>query len=226
MTRNVRFIVLDGDGKPMEIYYQVEDVKYEEYFDYCAADWANRIIKLEDSSAEAKLMAMSLLNYGGCAQKYLGDYNPENPANPNGYMAEEMEQIEADPQFDMVLSDNAYDLGFERAKLALEADTTIRIYFNKAVKVTVDGKEVKVYKDKNSDIWLAMIEGISSRNISRMYKIEFSPEGSEETATVDYSVLSWANKQMADGNENSIPTAKALYLYNKSALVYLGPVKP
>ena len=36
-----------------------------------------------------------------------------------------------------------------------------------------------------------------------------------------YAALSWSNKQISDGNENSMPTAKALYLYNQAAKAYL-----
>ena len=119
----------------------------------------------------------------------------------------------------MVAPQAAYDIGFDRATLSLEADTTIRLYFNQPVKVYVDGAEKKVYSSGGT--YLAMIEGISSRNISKKFLITVcSPDGSQ-SAEIKYSVLSWANKQMTDGNERSTPTAKALYLYNQAAKAYI-----
>ena len=228
MTRHILLEVRDEHDAEMPEYYVEEDVCYNPWgwqgFEFCAADWASKILNNEDSTEEAKFMAKALLNYGGHAQVYLSNFNPDYPANPNNYLAEEMAALEADPDNNMVVPDEAYDIGFDRATLALEADTTIRLYFNKPVKVYVDGAEKTVYR--NGSTYLAMIDGISSRNISKKYKITVASEDGSESADIYYSVLSWANKQITDGNERSMPTAKALYLYNRAALEYLGPVKP
>ena len=228
MTRRIWFEVIGDNYEDLPEYYEEGDLFYNAFafgcFDFCAADWAAKVLNNEASSDEAVFMAKALLNYGGHAQVYLNNFNPDRPANPNNYLAEEMDALEIDPDNDMVVPDEAYDIGFDRAKLALEADTTIRLYFNKPVKVYVDGAEKTVYK--NGSTYLAMIEGISSRNISKKYKITVASEDGSESADIYYSVLSWANKQITDGNPNSTPTAKALYLYNRAALEYLGPVKP
>ena len=216
MTMRIKFVIYDDNGNPMNIYYSEEGKLYDSEFYYCAADWANRILKTAPG-AEAVTMAKSLLNYGDCAQKYLSNYNSAHPADPRHLLRSEMSSFEHDTAYDKQIPYYAYDEGFDYTRLALEADTVIRIYLNKDVKVNVDGVSKKVYNSGN--VWLAMIEGITSRNMSKMYNIEIV--NGSTTVPMSYSVLSWANDMIERGIVQAIPTAKALYFYNSAAKAYI-----
>ena len=107
MTRRIKFVVVD-EHESMPVYYtttgQCFSSFYEEDpFTYCAADWANRILNKEDSTDAAVFMAKALLNYGGCAQKYLSNFNPDNPANPENYLANYRDGILASQDCQIVL---------------------------------------------------------------------------------------------------------------------------
>ena len=218
MTMHVKLVVYDENGEPLNIYDQVSDRYWNEGFEFCAADWANRVLSKPDSSEEAVFFAMALLNYGGEAQKYLGNYNPDHPANPWGYLEEEMAAFEPDPQYDMKGKTEAEAIGLTQVKLDLAEETSIRMYFDRAVTVKVDGKDAKVYQNGNT--YLVIINGIYSRFLNHMYEIEIT--SADGTQTLTYSALSWANDMIARNVENAIPTAKALYLYHYGAIAYLG----
>ena len=218
MTMHIKFEVLDQNGNSLPIYYADEQTYYSGGFYYSAADWANRIIRIAPS-AEAVTMAKSLLAFGGAAQKYLNNYNPDNPANPNNYMAAEMAALKPDGTLNMIRPTTVDDLGLTDIRLELAADTAIRLYFNKEVSVQVDGTDATVYKDKNSDTWLVIIGNINSRRLDHMHYILITGEGG--TAVLRYSALSWANDMIARNIEEAIPTAKALYLYNQAAKAYI-----
>ena len=219
MTMRIKFFIVDDNGYPLNIYYEQEDMFYGGVFIYCAADWANRIIRTAPST-EAVYMAEALLNYGDCAQRYLNNYNLVRPANPRRYLEFISQTVKPEAAYDMVVSGDPEGAGFDYTRLSLEADTAVRLYFNKAVTVTVDGASKKVYNSGST--WLSIIEGISSRNISRMYNIVATSGG--KTVTISYSVLSWANDILNNRSSKSgaaVLTAQALYLYNEAAKLYI-----
>ena len=220
MTQHVRLTVYDEYGNPIPIYYADENTWHYNGFEYCAADWANRIIRTAPSAAAVK-MAKALLNYGGNAQVYLNNYKPESPTNPNNYFASENAAVRpASDQYAGIPS-VAYDMGLDKIKLDLAAETSIRIYFNQPVSVQVDNKNVTVHNSGNT--WLVIINGITSRLLDHKYTIDvYCADGSAFGMT--YSALSWANDKIDNGPAAAQPTARSLYLYNQAALEYLGPL--
>ena len=131
-----------------------------------------------------------------------------------------MASLVPDPELDGVIPAKAEELGLTNIKLDLAEETSIRLYFDKAVTVKVDGKSVKVYEGSGGNTWLVVINGIYSRYLNHMYTIEI--KGAGGTATIQYSALSWANDKIANGPEAAIPTARSLYLYHYAAVDYLG----
>ena len=216
MTMRIMLTIVDGNGYPVDIYYPDQNQYYDGFFYFCAADWANRIVK-QAPSPEAVYMAKALLNYGECAQRYLSNYNAAHPANLRHYLAYDMATFEPDSNNDSEIPLYAYEEGFDYFRLALEADTVIRIYCNKNVSITVDGVSKKVYNSGST--YLALIEGITSRNISKKYEIRIT--NGSATVPIRYSVLSWANNMISRNVSAAIPTAKALYFYNQAATAYL-----
>ena len=188
-------------------------------FKYCIADWANSAIA-SNKSAEAVALAKAILNYGQAAQVYFSNYNlPDAPANPNGYLAEEMAALEADPANDALLPEDIADFGYAGASLVLEGDTAIQLWFSKEVTaVDENGKEYEVIQEGNE--WYVNISGIAAKNLDKTFIVVVT-DAAGETRAIEYSVLSYANIVLGkNSNAALVELCKALYLYNAAAKAY------
>ena len=222
LTEDVRIVIVDGEGNYIKIKY---DTDYIDFFDYCAADWANTMIAKPDAKPESKVLAKALLNFGGEAQKYF-DYKTELNANPEGYLASEMTTVTADTLKDFagVTDDNAAAVGLEESplSLSLKSETYLNIYFYNSVTATAENLDKAVMKvSKSGSEWVAKITGITAKNLGRQYTL--TVKGNSKTSTLKYSALSWAYSVLEKGtNAKAMELAKALYLYQQAAAAYFN----
>ena len=219
LTENVRIIIFDGDGNPVMI--QMDD-SFVEYFDYCAADWANTMINDPARPAKTVNLAKSLLNYGGEAQKYW-DYKPQSNANAAGHFAAEMAAVTVDnlAPYAPVKDDNAAAVGSNGISLSLKSETYLNAYFTKEVTVSATNLNgAKVAVSKSGKEWVVKITGITAKNLGNQYTLTI--KNGSTTSTQKYSALSWAYNILNGTSEKAKPLAKALYLYQQAAKAYYG----
>jgi len=219
MTCLLSLLVYDNNGNvlPIEKTTAIGEVNGHTYVT-ALADWAAYAAE-NASNANTVSLAKAILNYGGAAQTYFG-FNLDNPANPNGYLAEETAKVEADPALDRVIPADAKEkLGFLSMALNLEGDTELQLKFSKEVTAVCDGKALTVRKSGRS--WIVSIPGIAAKDLDRMNTIAVSCGGS--TGEFTASALSWCNAALAGSSDTDLLTmCRALYLYNQAAKVYFG----
>ena len=221
MTEHVRIYILNGLGAPVQI---LIDGVYNNYFDYCAADWANTMIKDGSRPYKTVDLAKALLNYGGEAQKYF-DYKTSDNANKEGYLAEDMNNdIKfflwwAEPEKD----ENSSAVGENGISLSLKSETYLNMYFTKSVSVvSVENFDKEQYSVKKSgEEWVVRITGITAKNLGKKFTIKI--RSGNTTSIQKVCALSWAYNILNKGTSTkAIPLAKALYLYYGAANAYFN----
>ncbi|MBQ9890851.1 MAG: carboxylesterase family protein [Firmicutes bacterium] len=226
ISQGVKLTVYDKNGNAMDIYRKTNDKTYtkDDPLVYSAADWCNAAIEHygPDKTQKTAWLAMSVLNLGGEAQKYFDDYNPGNPANPKGYLADDMAAFKKDAAYDLVVSDAAYkQKGYSGMSLDLAADTRLRVKFNAEVEVTVDGKAGTLVKE--GDKYVLDITGLRCIDLDQFFKVIFkATDGSE--ITMDMCALSWSNAAYdalgSNPDNQTLKLAKAVALYSAAAENY------
>ena len=222
MTMNLRIKVYDAEGNPIKLF---TGKTYKDYYDYSVSKWCNNKIN-QNNDADDVMIAKALLNYGHYSQIALGFYDgvderPERLANPNGYLADEMVSFAgANEAYDSVTK-GGKALGAKSFLLQLKSDTNIRLTMGRQVNVAVDGVECipEFGKDEQgNDAWFAYYYSIPAKNLHEHHLFTLT-EG-DDSATLKYAALSWANSKLKGTNENDKNLAKALYLYNYAARHY------
>ena len=222
ISQGVKLTIFDKDDVPMDIYRTTNKVTYTqaEPLIYSAATWSNDAIAAlgTDTSNKVVFLAMAVLNFGGEAQKALGDYNPDHPANPKGYLADEMAALKKDPAFDLVISDaNAKQKGYSGMTLDLAEQTKLRIKFNSNVAVKLGGKPATLKQEGSK--YVLDITGLKCYDLEDPYEIEFTGiDGS--TITLKACALSWSNLVFDANSAEFLPLAKAVYLYSQASVNY------
>ncbi|MBQ6661365.1 MAG: S8 family serine peptidase [Lachnospiraceae bacterium] len=187
-------------------------------YEYSVSDWANNKIASSSSDETTKNLAMALLNYGNAAQNYF-HYKQDNPANPNGYLSEEMIAVQGDSAYAAYVSAEAKNAaGSISASLILESDTTLRFKFANAVTVYYDGVELEKHWNETEARYYVDINGIPAKRLNEMKTITVSD--GINSGIVSYGPLTWATNKLSD--EESAELAKSLYLYNKYAREYFN----
>ena len=218
MTVDVTVEIFDEYDRQMNLTHYTNGPIEGNAYSYCIADWANNQLAKANATEATKTLAKSILNYGDMAQKYF-NFNVENPANPNGYLATEMEAVVANHDLDRVAPTTGTK-GYNGTSLNLEGATEIFHYFDKEVVTEVtDAKgNALELKDMGSEYRL-VIPNIASKNLDDLYTVNVTTADGE-TYQIVYAALSWANLQLPKTDVKVVNLAKALYLYNDAAKVY------
>jgi len=75
---------------------------------------------------------------------------------------------------------------------------------------------------KKGDYYYVDIAGIAAKNLDDFFHVEVSTSASGVIASIDYCALSYACKQLKDGEEGDLrDVVRALVLYNQAANAYL-----
>ncbi|MBQ9891351.1 MAG: S8 family serine peptidase [Firmicutes bacterium] len=224
MMDHVRLVVYDKDGQPLDIYRTTKQALYAGKIDYCAADWCGDVFARygEDASHKSVRMAMAVLNFGAEAQKYFDDYNSDKPANPKGYLADEMSALEPDPQYDLKGNvEEARKYGYRSMSLDLAESTSIRLRFEEMLDVSVDGKPAVLMPVEGR--YMAVIGNLRSIDLTTMHSVSFTGTDGTERELV-MCALSWCNTVFdsfgTDDNVQTVRLAKAVYLYSQAAENY------
>jgi hypothetical protein len=223
MMQNLRIKVFDPDGNQIKV---GTSKGYFDYYDYSVATWCNNKIKSSDDPDEV-MLAKAILNYGHYSQLALKyndgvDGRPNDLANPNGYLAEEMANFAGpDPAYNAVTT-NASAYGAKAFNLDLESNTTIRLKLRRLVEAEVDGTAYTPVAETDptdgASIWCVYKENIPAKNMHELHDFKLTIGGS--SATLRYGVLSWANNKLRGSDVNDKNLAKAMYLYNYAARKY------
>ncbi|MBQ9891356.1 MAG: hypothetical protein IJM39_08085 [Firmicutes bacterium] len=226
ISQGVKLTVYDKSGNAMDIYRTTNDKTYTQAdpLVYSAADWCKAAIAHygPDKTQKTAWLAMAVLNLGGEAQKYFEDYNPGNPANPNGYLADDMAAFKKNAAYDQYISDaNAKKKGYSGMTLDLAADTRLRVKFTDNVAVTVDDKAGTLIKE--GDKYVLDITGLRCIDLDQFFKVGFKgTDGSE--ITMDMCALSWCNAAMdklaSEPKNQTLRLAKAVNIYSEAAEYY------
>ena len=212
-------IVFDANGNALPIVHSKLGPQGTK-FTCQAVDYCKTIIQNPDQPEKLKDLVKAILNYGQCAQIQFG-YDLDHLANPEGYLAEEMKTVEADPANDPVIPSNAADVGWEYGTLTLKGAVSANLYFSK--QITAKDASGKTYTVKaKSGKWCITFDNIPAKNLGDKYTVVASYGG--KTATIQYSALSYINAVLGNPNqpENLKELCKAMILYNKYAKAYFG----
>ncbi|MBO4839187.1 MAG: hypothetical protein J5493_07470 [Lachnospiraceae bacterium] len=216
MTCPVTLSVFDTEGNALEMIRVSTGESVGTSFDYKVVDWANTIIATSSSEKSIR-MAKALLHFGGAAQNYF-DFNLENFANPENYLADEAAALEPDPALTRIVPEGQ-TAGYQNFSLNLEGDTQLRIYFSK--KVTACDENGKAYKVvKSGSKYYISIPDIAGVDLDKMFIVKV-PKTSPKFE-FQFSALSYANAIFSSSNEATADLARALYLYNQAAENYFG----
>ena len=221
MTQPLVLEVFDAKGNALPIVHSKLGPQGTK-FTCQAVDYCKTIIENPDQPEKLKDLVKAILNYGQCAQIQFG-YDLDHLANPEGYLAEEMKTVEADPANNPVIPSNAADVGWEYGTLTLKGAVSANLYFSK--QITAKDASGKTYTVKaKSGKWCITFDNIPAKNLGDKYTVVASYGG--KTATIQYSALSYINAVLAqedtDSNANLKQLCKAMILYNKYAKAYFG----
>ncbi|MBR3302407.1 MAG: sirohydrochlorin cobaltochelatase [Firmicutes bacterium] len=222
MTQLLRIKVFDADG----VQVQMETSKGSvDQYDYSVATWCTNKINAAAPVERDVMIAKALLNYGHYSQLALkyNDGREDRPENmPAAWLESEMSSVVANSDYNRIV-DGGKELGAKTFILTLESDTLIKLLLSRQVSVKIDGKAVTLAPEKDAsgnDVWAAYSAGVAAKRLHELKPFELT-EG-ENSATIYYGCLSWANSKLANGSEDDQNLARAMYLYNAAARSYFG----
>ena len=222
MTMGLELEVFDAQGKPLHIVHAKTGERFGTRFSCRAVDYCNTILADPNQKESLKDLVKAILNYGQCAQIQF-DFATDYPANPKGYLADEMRTVVPDAANDQEIPANAADVGWEYGTLTLKGAVSANLYFSK--QITAKDANGKSYTVKaKSGKWCITFDNIPAKNLGDKYTVIASYGG--KSATIKYSALSYINAVLAqedtDSNANLKQLCKAIILYNKYAKAYFG----
>ena len=219
MMMKIELTVYDKDGNviPME---RKGSLLPNGTFSYCVTDYVNDVL-MTSSRAYSKDLAYAILNYGQCAQEYFG-YETDKPMpNPLGYLASEMAEVEADPQYTQTGPEWDQYVG---ASLDLEGAISSYLYFRVPITATMvknNGEESALPVVQNANGYRVEIRNRAAKRLHEMYTIRVKYEG--KTYEYKTGVFSYVNRVLIPKPEaNKSNLGKAFYLYNRAARLYFG----
>ena len=221
MTEHVILVIKDKNGNQVQMFHKKAN-EYIKEMPYAIVDYVNLALAETEDSDEAALMK-AILNYGESAQKQFS-HKLDDLANPEGYLAEEMDKPVGDfinPDNDAVMPENAREddaIGFKGGSLMLKDATSIRLYFkNEITSATIDDETAEI--KHNSNGYYVERKDIASKDLDTKYTFKVTTGGEEYEFA--YCALSWCNDTMrVKDYESDWNICKALYLYNKAANVF------
>ena len=237
ITRSVTMKIVGSDGKESE------------GFTYSIYEYAKDYIKYATTETEyqkALPLVKAMLDYGAYSQLFFG-VDASNLANydrvSNLKLTEgNVEQTSCDSVFSAITNEEIGTLGneeliYQNISLICESETSMKLYFQNKNNLTLDQiKEkyaIKIYDSEGNVIsddgcdmqveggmfWIK-IKNLGPVNLSSDYTVEFTSDAGTQRGTV--SPICYIKKVMKQDNVKLQNLCKAMYLYNKVALEYIG----
>ena len=237
ITRSVTMKIVGSDGKESE------------GFTYSIYEYAKDYIKYATTETEyqkALPLVKAMLDYGAYSQLFFG-VDASNLANydrvSNLKLTEgNVEQTACDSVFNAITNEETGTLGneeliYQNISLICESETSMKLYFQNKNNLTLDQiKEkyaIKVYDSEGNVIpddgcemqvegglfWIK-IKNIGPVKLSSDYTVEFTSDAGTQRGTV--SPICYIKKAMKQDDMNLQNLCKAMYLYNKATLEYIG----
>ena len=237
ITRSVTMKIVGSDGKESE------------GFTYSIYEYAKDYIKYATTETEyqkALPLVKAMLDYGAYSQLFFG-VDASNLANydrvSNLKLTEgNVEQTSCDSVFNAITNEETGTLGneeliYQNISLICESETSMKLYFQNKNNLTLDQiKEkyaIKVYDSEGNvipddgcdmqvegDLFWIKIKNLGPVKLSSDYTVEFTSEAGTQSGTV--SPICYIKKAMKQDDMNLQNLCKAMYLYNKATLEYIG----
>lgn len=209
-----------------QVFYENESISGE--YSYSVRDYGEYIIEHPSSYAETDVtFAKSLLNYGACAQTYF-DVAADDLANKSLDPADKNTDVTADSLAEFKVDVKSNELGsFAGYSLILKSETTLKIYFEPANGVDVNGLAFKaagqtVTPVKSGDYYVLSVENIKAWDLDTPYA--FSVTDGANTLDYSCSALAYVYSVLSHSNQydsNLVKLTSALRIYQQSAEVYV-----
>lgn len=237
ITRSVTMKIVGSDGKESE------------GFTYSIYEYAKDYIKYATTETEyqkALPLVKAMLDYGAYSQLFFG-VDASNLANydrvSNLKLTEgNVEQTSCDSVFNAITNEETGTLGneeliYQNISLICESETSMKLYFQNKNNLTLNQiKEkyaIKVYDSEGNVIpddgcemqvegekfWIK-IKNLGPVKLSSDYTVEFTSDAGTQRGTV--SPICYIKKAMKQDDMNLQNLCKAMYLYNKATLEYIG----
>ena len=225
------------------------DGKESEGFTYSIYEYAKDYIKYATTETEyqkALPLVKAMLDYGAYSQLFFG-VDASNLANydrvSNLKLTEgNVEQTSCDSVFNAITNEETGTLGneeliYQNISLICESETSMKLYFQNKNNLTLDQiKEkyaIKVYDSEGNvipddgcemqvegDLFWIKIKNLGPVKLSSDYTVEFTSDAGTQSGTV--SPICYIKKAMKQDDMNLQNLCKAMYLYNKATLEYIG----
>ena len=237
ITRSVTMKIVGSDGKESE------------GFTYSIYEYAKDYIKYATTETEyqkALPLVKAMLDYGAYSQLFFG-VDASNLANydrvSNLKLTEgNVEQTSCDSVFNAIKNEETGTLGneeliYQNISLICESETSMKLYFQNKNNLTLNQiKEkyaIKVYDSEGNviqndgcemqvegDLFWIKIKNLGPVKLSSDYTVEFTSDAGTQRGTV--SPICYIKKAMKQDDMNLQNLCKAMYLYNKATLEYIG----
>lgn len=202
----------------MQFYYNGRPA-FEKDHQYTVRTYAKHIM---DNYQDAKTLDLmeKMVNYGAASQIHFS-YKADDLAN--NFLANKPDYS----QVTITGFDSRGVQGTERVKLysaslLLTSETTLRLFFNGQVSVTLEGKPLQV--KYRSGLYYADIVGIAAKDLDKDVTVVIN-DGTE-TASITYNPMTYCqaiqNSAAGTYTDKMQNLVRALYLYNQSADDYFA----
>ena len=195
---------------------------------YTVKRYADQAVTYSGNTPELTTLVRSMLNYGGYAQVHFG-YNMYALAYEG--IDSELPELRAEdvvcPAFnkaevDMALS--PYGLSFYAANLALESETTLKLYFNvddptlfeSSAPTVKIGNNVTTLKEKGDGIVYIEIPNIPAKKLGNPWTISVGE------ARFQYSAYRYIKNALSNDDPTLVNVVTALYYYGEAAKEYFN----
>ncbi|MBR5974422.1 MAG: hypothetical protein IK020_04475 [Clostridiales bacterium] len=214
-----------------------------EVYSFSVAEYASAIYNnaydddgsvLNQEYAYARPLAIALLNYGTCAQKYFGRHTNDLA---NWYIDSQDRALSnvdwrSIPKYVADTDSNLpAGLTFYGANLAVESETKLTFYFINETGKTVTFSEstngISNYSGRTSGVFTTVsVSGIPAHKLGEKIRINITVEGDDTVYYAEYSPLNYCyNVLSRDTNETRTADLKnlmqAFYIYNQATLNYM-----
>lgn len=207
-----------------------------EVYTYSVRQYADTVLNASEGTytEEAVAAVRAMLNYGAAAQQYFG-YNTDNLANS---VMPEADRIMDDVAFEtykgkLINSDAIEGISYYGSSLVLQADTTLRNYYEikDGYSVTdyefyikgLDGnKKYLEPKEADSSLYYIDISNVKAYELGDTYDIYVSKKSDGDTEMlVEYGAFVYARNVYKYTDDELLKNLmKALYHYNNAAIEY------
>ena len=192
--------------------------------DYSIKDYAEALLKDNDSSDVLKQLVSDMLHYGAAAQNYTG-YKTDAlvTADVEGIKTASAVDL-TNVTTDLTLSESTGTVKFTSAGVWFDYNNRLYVKVNStenaSVVVRANEQDVVTLQEDNT----FLTDGISATDFDKIYTFDLY-EGDTLVQTLTYSVKSYVLSMQNSQNESMKALANALYAYGKSAEAYKEELK-